>query len=342
MAKSKRSGSSGAFGEQVIPWPWGPREGEADTPPSGPRDPEPVRALPSAVGFERPAGGPPVVTLGWHPDIPDLRDKAAITGGGAKLREKARAAFDKAIGIEAPKNGLPRRHENLRWCPPVEDQGALGSCTAQATVGLMEFMQKRGGDHVDGSRLFLYKVTRKLLGWSGDTGAYVRTALKAVAAFGIPPEQYWPYDISRYEEEPTAFLYSFATNYKALEYARVDMPGAAPKDVLTEVKRTLSSGLGVVFGFSVYSSLSNAADIPYPTASDTLRGGHAVMAVGYDDDHVLPNGAKCPSLIIRNSWGTGWGQQGYGFLPDAYVLNGLARDFWTVLKAEWLDVKAFD
>ena len=341
MAKSTRSGSSKAADEQIIPWPWS-KDGTGPTSPSaGPAGAAPVRALPSAMGLGPPLGGPPVVTLGWHPDVPDLRDKAAISGSGAKMRDKARQSFDRAIGIEAPKNGLPRRHENLRWCSPIEDQGSLGSCTAQATVGLMEFMQRRSGDHVDGSRLFLYKVTRKLLGWTGDTGAYVRTALKAVAAFGVPPEQYWPYDITRYEEEPTAFLYSFANNYKALDYARIDVAGLVAKDVLTEVKRTLSSGLGVVFGFSVYSSLSNAADIPYPTTSDTLKGGHAVMAVGYDDDHKLPNGTPCPSLIIRNSWGTRWGRQGYGFLPDAYVLNGLAQDFWTVLKAEWLDVKTF-
>lgn len=95
-----------------------------------------------------------------------------------------------------------------------------------------------------------------------------------------------------------------------------------------------------VFGFSVYSSLRNAADIPLPTSLDSLQGGHAVMAVGYDDNHIVP-GSSRGSLIIRNSWGPSWGENGYGYLPYEYLLSGLARDFWTCLKSEWVDTKQF-
>lgn len=297
-----------------------------------------LRARPSALDVSDPQAGRPTVTLGWHPDVPDIRDKSLAAADPKAAKRLKTSSPPTELDTSG---GLDGRHENLKWCSPVEDQGPIGSCTAQAIVGLTEYMQRRAGKaHTDGSRLFVYKVTRRLLGWTGDTGAYIRTAMKAVVAFGVPPEEYWPYDVARYEEEPSAFLYSFAQNYQALEYTRIDAPGLDPKAVLYDVKRVLASGLGVVFGFSVYSSLSNAPDIPFPTGQDSLSGGHAVMAVGYDDDHVLPDGSKCPSLVIRNSWGTNWGIGGYGYLPYAYVEQALARDFWTVLKSEWIDIDA--
>lgn len=273
------------------------------------------------------------VTLGYHPDLPDRRDRCL-----AYLPRTEVAELGKRLPLLSGKRSLPPRVSNIPWCSQVEDQGDLGSCTAQAVVGMMEYMQRRSGKpHVDGSRLFVYKVSRKLQGWSGDTGSYLRTAIKAVAAFGMPPEQYWPYVINKFEEEPSAFLYAFAANYQALKYTRLDPPGVGGKDALEALKRTLASGLGVVFGFSVYSSLTNSGEIPFPSEKDKLLGGHAVMAVGYDDNH-----GKNGALIIRNSWGSKWGYGGYGFLPYEYVEQGLAQDFWTVLKSEWLDLEQFE
>lgn len=297
-----------------------------------------VRVVTSALEIIDAPAARPIVTLGWIPDVPDLRDRTIRTPAAQKLLSAAHKSFR---GQSLPKESkpLPTRHENLYWCSPIEDQGALGSCTAQAVVGLMEFMQRRVGEHVDGSRLFTYKVSRKLLGWKGDTGAHLRTAIKSVAAFGVPPEEFWPYEVKRFDEEPTSFLYAFAQRYRALEYTRLDEEGKKSAETLEDIKRVLVSGLAVVFGFSVYSSMSTSPDIPLPTARDRLEGGHAVMAVGYDDEHKLPDGHVCPSLIIRNSWGIDWGAQGYGFLPYEYVLKGLADDFWTVLKAEWLEAK---
>jgi C1A family cysteine protease len=266
-----------------------------------------------------------------------------LKGRSAEGLGKAREHFDASRfskKLELSERGLPFRHENTRWCSPIEDQGPLGSCTAQAVVGLVEFMQRRhGGDYADGSRLFLYKVSRNLLGWTGDSGAYIRTALKAAVTFGVPPERFWPYDVARFEEEPTAFLYSYAREFQALNYARLDDTGLGPNDLLNKICETIAAGLGIAFGFTVYSSINNAPDIPMPTGHDTAQGGHAVMAVGYDDAHVLADGTPCPSLIIRNSWGPGWGIGGYGFLPYDYVLQGLSCDFWTVLKTEWLPVE---
>jgi C1A family cysteine protease len=301
------------------------------SPPIGPIVPKRTSApIPPVVGGRR------VVGLGWVPDHPDMRD---LTLDDPSLTKDLKAA--KSILAKGSKVKLPAKADNRAYCSKIEDQENLGSCTAQAVVGLLEYMMRRSiNNHVDGSRLFVYKVTRKLLGWTGDTGAYLRSTIKTVAAFGMPPEQYFPYDISRYEDEPDAFQYAFAENYKAIKYTRLDPPGKDAENTLENVKYALHAGYGVVFGFSVYSSISDAADIPYPQTGDKLDGGHAVMAVGYDDGHKV-GGKTVPSLIIRNSWGIGWGDKGYGYLPYDYVLNGLADDFWTVFKSEWLLLKQF-
>lgn len=279
-------------------------------------------------------GGKRVVTLGWNPDLPDFRDYTLDTKGINDELKKRKSIL--ALGAKLPRAVVFRDE-----CSAIEDQGALGSCTAQAVVGMMEYMMRRGNQrHMEGSRLFLYKITRKLLGWSGDTGAYLRTTMQAVANFGIPPEKFWPYDIDRYEEEPTPFLYSFAAGFKAVKYTRLDPKHIGADKVLDNVKHALQARYPVVFGFTVYSSLSFEADIPFPTTNDSVDGGHAVMAVGYDDDHMV-DGKKVPSLIIRNSWGTDWGEEGYGYLPYAYVEEGLARDFWAAFEWDWIDQGRF-
>lgn len=292
-------------------------------------------ARPSALESGNSSAARQVVSMGWHPDLPDFRDKHLMHPDVAKKLKSAQSL----VVSDAP---IPTKVDNQAGCSPIEDQESLGSCTAQAVVGLMEYMMRRsGGEHVDGSRLFTYKVTRNLLGWTGDRGAYLRTAMQSVAAFGVPPEKYWPYEIERFDEEPSAFNYSFADNYKALNYARLDPVGAGPGEVLASLKRVLAAGYCSVFGFTVYSSLSGKADIPFPTENDSVSGGHAVMAVGYDDNHKVED-EVVPSLIIRNSWGTGWGKKGYGYLPYKYILEGLSRDFWTAFKWDWIDSKQFD
>ena len=207
------------------------------------------------------------------------------------------------------------------------------NCTANAGVGLMEYFQKRTkGHYLDGSRLFLYKTTRNLMGVMGDTGAYLRNVMGAITLFGIPPERYYPYDVAKFDEEPRAFDYALAQNFQALRYYRVDPPGTSTATLLVSIKESLANGLPCIFGFTVYDNLGDGPLIPMPLSTSRVVGGHAVVAVGYD-----PNG-----IIIRNSWGTAWGDAGYGTLPNDYILSGLTADWWTMVDAEWVDLGVFD
>jgi C1A family cysteine protease len=233
----------------------------------------------------------------------------------------------------------------------MEDQKTIGSCTAHAGVGLVEYFERRAfGKHLDASRLFLYKVTRNLLKWTGDTGAFLRSTMYALTLFGVPPEEYYPYNIADFDKEPSAFCYAFAQSYQAISYYRLDPPGTTRSNLLTQIKTYLANGLPSMFGFTVYSSISqantNGGKIPYPTPGERVLGGHAIDAVGYDDNlkikNTNPGGLETTgALLIRNSWGTGWGSAGYGWLPYKYVLDGLATDWWSLIKSEWIDTGQF-
>ena len=184
---------------------------------------------------------------------------------------------------------------------------------------------------------------------TGDTGAYIRLTMGAMVLFGVPPEEYWPYQIEEFDREPGAFCYAFAQSYQAISYYRLDPPGTGREELLGRIKTNLAAGLPSMFGFSVYSSISQAEDdgrIPFPAQGERLRGGHAVAAVGYDDALEIPNDSPggprtTGALLVRNSWGAGWGDEGYGWLPYEYVLRGLAVDWWSLLKNEWIDTGQF-
>lgn len=294
--------------------------------------------------------------MGWLPDYPDFRDYLMQSDKVAprlKLlgQKDSVKAMLKKVGITGTSAaGQPATADLRPWCSDIENQGDLGSCTANAGVGLVEYFEKRAlGKYIDASRLFLYKATRNMLHWTGDTGAFLRTTMGAMVLFGIPPEDYWPYDIAKFDNEPPAFCYAFAQNFQAISYYRLDPPNTPKDALLKRIKTMLASGLPSMFGFTVYSSISQAGPtgkIPFPTPGEQVLGGHAIAAVGYDDKLGIKNsnlgGAETKgALLIRNSWDKGWGDSGYGWLPYDYVLRGLATDWWSLLKNEWVDTGSF-
>lgn len=275
----------------------------------------------------------PYKGLGWLPDLPDHRDYSPN-------HEKLQFMNSKQVSTIFP-TSVDHRDD----CSPIRDQGNLGSCTAFSGTGLYEYTIKRAfKKDAQLSPLFLYKTTRRLMGVKGDTGAWLRTTMGALTLFGTPPEKFWNYRIEDFEKEPDAWLYAYAQSFQAVKYFRLDsdVNGQA---LLQRIRSYLHRGYAMMFGFTVYSSIWDAnanGEIPFPSSGESVEGGHAIVAVGYNDNIHIKGSQNYGSLLIRNSWGTSWGDGGYGWLPYDYVLKNLADDFWSITKAEWVETGKFD
>jgi C1A family cysteine protease len=261
------------------------------------------------------------MNYGYHPDKHDHRDYQKVF----KVHE--------SIVRETVK------HVDLRdKCPTVFDQGKLGSCTANAICACYSFIfMRENGLTPDKeelfSRLFLYWNERSLEGTvDKDSGASLRDGIKSIHKNGIPQEKYWPYVVDQYNIRPSDEAYIMATNHVAVQYHRL-------QDHLHQLKQCLMEGHPFVFGFTVYESfeskeVAKTGMMPMPKDGEQLLGGHAVMAVGFDDNR------KC--FIIRNSWGSDWGDGGYFYMPYDFIfgrptnqdLPKYVSDLWVVEKTK--------
>jgi C1A family cysteine protease len=169
-------------------------------------------------------------------------------------------------------------------------------------------------------------------GTRGGTG--LRNTFKAAVQFGLPPERFWPYDPAGLSRVPDPYLYSFNAEYRDAFYVRVDARLQSTVQTLESVRSLLAAGFACALGFGVPSSIADNAEIPFPSRFDSIRTGHAVLAVGYDDDLRIRSARG--ALLIRSSWGPKWGHDGYGWLPYRYITDQLAADIWTVLRSKWL------
>jgi C1A family cysteine protease len=238
---------------------------------------------------------------GWKPDLPDQRDYT----------------------YPLPKRlYLPKFIDLRAGCSPVEDQKALGSCTAQAIVGDREYRLGTAEPLVNLSRLFVYYYERQLEGTVAyDSGASLRDGIKVLAKYGVCPESFWPYRIKDFTRQPTNQCMLAAVSRKITSYRRLN--------TLQEMRHCLAQRSPFVFGFTVYQSFESAAvaktgiaNLPGP--GEQILGGHAVLCVGYDD--------STKRFLCRNSWGRTWGQHGYFTLPYAYLESrDLSDDFWQII-----------
>ncbi|KAH8895962.1 papain cysteine protease family protein [Thozetella sp. PMI_491] len=245
---------------------------------------------------------------------------------------------DFIFAITVPHAGeLPPSVDLRSDCPPIYDQGRIGSCTANAIAGAFEFeLRKQKLTDFMPSRLFIYYNEREMEGTvDTDSGAEIRDGIKSINQQGVCTETEWPYDDTppvsesanwpkdaRAGVKPPESAYADAKKNIALSYYRVTQD-------LTHMKTCLAEGYPFVAGFTVYSSFESpvvaiTGIVPMPKGMcDRPIGGHAVLVVGYDDDK--------GSWLVRNSWGTSWGLEGYFWIPYAYFTNAdLSDDFWTV------------
>jgi C1A family cysteine protease len=241
---------------------------------------------------------------GWIRDLPDHRDQYYA----ATL---------------APQD-VPPKVDLRPQCPPVYNQGELGSCTANAIAGAIQFdeMKQKLSPVLTPSRLFIYYNERVLEHTvHSDSGAQLRDGIKTVHKQGVCSEQDWPYDITKFENKPTPSCYQHAAQHCISLYQRL-------MQNLIQMKTCLASGYPFVFGFTVYESFESSqvaktGIVPLPGPSEQVVGGHAVAAVGYDDSQLV--------FLVRNSWGEGWGMKGYFTMPYSYLTQSdLSSDFWTI------------
>lgn len=241
--------------------------------------------------------------FGWKPDLGDARDII-------------RPAY--YLGLY----DLPTQVDLTAQCPLVYQQGNLGSCVANACAAAFEFsLLKQNLTDFTPSRLFIYYYARMLENTvSYDSGVRIRDAIKVVNRRGVCPESEWPYDISQFAVQPPQQCSIDALQDKVIRYRRI------PQDLM-QMKACLASGLPFVFGISVYQSFLNSTDgtIPMPMSNPgdaPLNEGHAMLCVGYND--------ATQRFSFRNSWGTSYGNNGYGTIPYQYLTSADAADFWEI------------
>jgi C1A family cysteine protease len=275
---------------------------------------------------------------GYIPDLPDIRD-FTLTSLQEELPEQV---LDAEIV-------LPPKIDNRKWCSPIANQGSQGSCTGHSAVALFEYMQRKAKNrHVDGSPAFVYYNSRLNGGFpvSQDTGSYIRSTIQAICEDGVAEEKRFPYDQTKWSVKPSEEVYRKALNFKGTKYLRVD---DGTPDLIKRMKSLVNTGYAINFGFAVYDCMKDITAqvpiLPYPAKTEKQQGGHAVIIVGYDDDAPSRNrrdgNATKGAFLIQNSWGTGWGQKGFFYMPYKYFETGLALDVWTINDIQWLDLPAF-
>ena len=267
--------------------------------------------------------------LGWQRDLPDPRDYTPEHAAVAPL-------LAKMPDFETPLPSMVdlRRDEEGVYFSPPDDQGCLNSSTAFAVLALVEYFDRKTmGRTFEGSPLFLFEMTAKHTGAPRNACVGIRNTFKALRRYGVPPNEMRPYTDDLTIGEPTDLrLLGFVSDYANMLYFRIDAAECSGRERLTTLKSSLARGLPVVMGFSVPRSITQDGEILFRPSFDSYRGGQTVLAVGYDDAR-LPG--RQGAILVRNSWGTLWGESGYGWLPYSLISGNQATNFWTTVSTTW-------
>jgi C1A family cysteine protease len=205
--------------------------------------------------------------------------------------------------------------------PIVKNQGKLGSCTAFSICSAYMYNKSKNEIYEEfiPSELFLYYNERFIEDRiESDSGMSIRDGLKAVCKVGLCNEDMWEYDIDKFNERPTLECYYDAEDHKNINYYRVQQT----KD---QLMGALVNYYPIIFGIVVYNTFETIEDtyVKMPGKDDYIVGNHTMVICGYKDNH----------FIVRNSWGSDWGDEGYCYIPEVYVLNNkFASDFWVIEK----------
>ena len=239
--------------------------------------------------------------------------------------------------IDAPKfkaklkaSKLPPVVDLRPYMTQIENQETLGSCSANAAAGAYEYLINRnqGINTYDVSRLFLYYNTRVLMGTEDeDSGGFLSSVLEALHKKGICNEELWPYKIKKFAQKPPKECYQEANGNKIEKYEYVDTD-------LDTWKSVLAQGYPIIFGMQIFDSFQTPRRglISLPRRNDNNLGGHAMLCVGYSDpDNVF---------IVRNSWGTQWGDGGYCYIPYDYMMSDLNNgDSWVIYDVNKIELE---
>ncbi len=231
-------------------------------------------------------------------------------------------------------SALPPKVDLRSQMTPIENQGQIGSCVANATAGAVEHLiNVTQGVHYDVSRLFIYYNARAYHDCENeDSGTYEETAVMSLEEYGVCAESTWPYKdtMKALTTKPNKNAYNEAKNFKIKEFQQVDTDLDAWRSALAE-------GHPIIFGMSLFDSFDRQKRpglVPMPSAKEMAReshSGHAMLCVGYSDPDRL--------FIVRNSWGTSWGDRGYCYIPYDYMMNEEYNggDSWVLYSADPID-----